>query len=85
MLRLQNTKECLAEGFLGAACALARYRYGLVRARRRLVLDQVFEVIIVDVNCTRNAVSWRTCRRDYVTHNGPIQEYSSGARYRRIS
>ena len=57
MLRLQNSKERLAEGFLGTACALAGDRYGLVRAGRRLVLDQIFEVIIVDVDCARSAVS----------------------------
>lgn len=50
MLRLQHPKECLAEGFLGAACALAGDRNGFIRARRRLVLDQVFEIIIVNVD-----------------------------------
>ena len=53
MLRLQDFEERLAEGFLGAACALAGDRYGFVRAGRRLVLDQVFKVIIVDVDCTQ--------------------------------
>ena len=57
VLYLQDLKECLAEGFLGAACTLARYRYGFVRAGRCLVLDKIFEVIIVNVDCARNAVS----------------------------
>lgn len=50
MLRLQDPKKCLAEGFLGAACALAGDRDGFVRARRCLVFDQVFQIIVVDVN-----------------------------------
>lgn len=53
MLRLQDLEERLAEGFLGAACALAGDRNGFVGARRRLVLDQVFEVVVVDVNCAQ--------------------------------
>ena len=88
MLGLQDSKERLAEGFLGAACTLAGYRYGFVRARRRLVLDQVFEVIIVNVDWVREVVSWSEPRRvigTTVTHNGPIQECSFGAMYRRIS
>jgi hypothetical protein len=51
MLGLQDFEERLAEGFLGAASALAGDRNGFVGARRRLMLDQVFEVVIVDINC----------------------------------
>jgi hypothetical protein len=51
MLGLQDFEERLAEGFLGAASALAGDRNGFVGARCRLMLDQVFEVVIVDVNC----------------------------------
>ena len=53
VLRLQDSKERFAEGFLGAACALTGDRYGFVRAGRCLMLDQVFEVIIVDVDWAR--------------------------------
>lgn len=87
VLRLQNSKKRLAEGFLGTACALARNRYGFICARCCLVLDQVFEIVIVDVDCAGSAVSWceMRCMVSDVTHSGPIQECSFVAMYRRIS
>ena len=57
MLRLQDSKERFAEGFLGAACALTGDRYGFVRAGRCLVLDQVLEVIVVYIDWKRTVVS----------------------------
>lgn len=57
MLRLQDPEEGFAEGFLGAARALPGYRYGLVRARCCLVLDQVFKVIVIDIDCCTLSVA----------------------------
>lgn len=56
MLLCQNIEEGVAECALGAL-ALAWDGYGLVRAGRRLVLDKVFEIVVVDVICRRVSVS----------------------------
>jgi len=65
MLGLEDLEKRLAECSL-AALALAGDRYGFVRAGRRLVLDQVFEVIIVDV--VWRTVSLSTLGRDGLAH-----------------
>jgi hypothetical protein len=56
VLLRQDMEEDVSECALGAL-ALAWDRYGLVRAGRRLVLDEVFEVVVVDVICGRTCVS----------------------------
>lgn len=56
MLLCQNIEEGVAECALGAL-ALAWDGYSLVRARRRLVFDEVFKVVVVDVVCKRTCVS----------------------------
>lgn len=50
MLGSEDLEECLSKGPLGRV-ALAWNRQGFTGAGRGLVLDQVFEVVIVDVNC----------------------------------
>ena len=49
VLRVEDFEEGVSKGALGA-CALARNGDGLVRTRSGLVFDQVFEVVIVDVD-----------------------------------
>jgi hypothetical protein len=56
MLLRYDLEEGVPERPLGAF-ALSRNRYGFVRARRRLVLDEVFEVIVVDVICSCRPIS----------------------------
>ena len=58
MLGLQCFVESIAEGFPGCL-ALARNRHRLAGAGRRLLLDEVFEVIIVDIDCVPSLrISW---------------------------
>lgn len=56
MLLRQDIEEGVAECALGAL-ALAWDGYSLVRARRRLVFDEVFKVVVVDIVCKRTCVS----------------------------
>lgn len=56
MLFREDLEEGVAKGSL-CALALAGYGDGLVRARRGLVLDKLFEVVVVYVIYRRATVS----------------------------
>lgn len=56
MLFGKHLEEGVSEGALGAL-ALSRYGHGLVCAWRCLVLDKVFEIVVVDIICMRRSVS----------------------------
>jgi hypothetical protein len=49
MLIFEGSEESVAKGSLGGG-ALTRYRGGFAGARGRLVLYEIFEVIVVDVD-----------------------------------
>ena len=55
MLFCQDLEEGVAKRPLGAL-ALAGYGYRFVGARRGLMLDEVFEVVVIDVICRRALV-----------------------------
>lgn len=83
MLRLQDVQKCLSKRSLGAF-ALAGDRDGFIRARGGLVLDEVFEVVVVDV--VWHAISLAmTGTTAHATHNGPIRELTANEGCRQTS
>lgn len=85
MLFREDLEEGVAKGPL-CALALAGYGDGPVRARRGLVLDKLFEVVVVYVICKRATVSRGRSRNVASgTYNGPILVWTSASGYRRTS
>lgn len=73
MLRLEDLEEVVPK-CLFRSPALPWYRNGLVRAWGGLVLDEIFEVIVVDIVCgdlsAQRVIRRLICRGSY---SGPIR------------